>query len=126
MYQEIDVDRWRFLSAAAAGIAAARLDAVGASSAQSVGTNTFGELKQIDAAVLNIGYAELGPPHGGAVVLLHGWPYDIHSYVDVAPLLASAGYRVIVPYTTCRRKRPRPSRKRLSMWTGCDCPGSLF
>jgi pimeloyl-ACP methyl ester carboxylesterase len=98
MHQQIDVDRRRFLSAAAAAIAAARLAAVGASGAQSAGTATFGELKQIDAGVLNIGYAALGPPHGGAVVLLHGWPYDIHSYVDVAPLLASAGYRVIVPY----------------------------
>ena len=98
MYQQIDVDRRRFLSAAAAAIAAARLAAVGASGTPSAGTNTFGELKQIDAGVLKIGYAELGPPHGGAVVLLHGWPYDIHSYLDVAPLLASAGYRVIVPY----------------------------
>ena len=63
------------------------------------GTNTsFGPLKQIDAGVLNIGYAEAGPADGPAVILLHGWPYDIHSYVDVAPLLASAGYRVIVPY----------------------------
>ena len=58
----------------------------------------FGALKQIDAGVLNIGYAEAGPTGGPPVVLLHGWPYDIHSYVDVAPLLASAGYRVIVPY----------------------------
>src|SRR5260221_3001405 len=63
------------------------------------GTNTsFGSLKQIDAGVLNVGYAEAGPSDGRAVVLLHGWPYDIHSYVDVAPLLASAGYRGIVPY----------------------------
>jgi len=63
------------------------------------GTNTsFGPLKQIDAGVLNVGYAEAGPTDGPAVILLHGWPYDIHSYVDVAPLLASAGYRVIVPY----------------------------
>jgi pimeloyl-ACP methyl ester carboxylesterase len=63
------------------------------------GTNTsFGPLKQIDAGVLNVGYAEAGPASGPAVILLHGWPYDIHSYVDVAPLLASAGYRVIVPY----------------------------
>jgi pimeloyl-ACP methyl ester carboxylesterase len=63
------------------------------------GTNTsFGSLKQIDAGVLNVGYAEAGPTDGPAVILLHGWPYDIHSYVDVAPLLASAGYRVIVPY----------------------------
>ncbi|MFL5592889.1 MAG: alpha/beta fold hydrolase, partial [Ktedonobacteraceae bacterium] len=63
------------------------------------GTNTsFGSLKQIDADVLNVGYAEAGPTNGPAVILLHGWPYDIHSYVDVAPLLARAGYRVIVPY----------------------------
>ena len=63
------------------------------------GTNTsFGPLKQIDAGVLNVGYAEAGPADGPPVILLHGWPYDIHSFVDVAPLLASAGYRVIVPY----------------------------
>jgi pimeloyl-ACP methyl ester carboxylesterase len=63
------------------------------------GTHTsFGALKQIDAGVLNVGYAEAGPVDGPAVILLHGWPYDIHSFVDVAPLLASAGYRVIVPY----------------------------
>jgi pimeloyl-ACP methyl ester carboxylesterase len=55
-------------------------------------------LRQIDAGVLNVGYAEAGPAGGPSVVLLHGWPYDIHTYVDVAPLLASAGYRVIVPY----------------------------
>ena len=48
--------------------------------------------------VLNVGYAEAGPADGLSVILLHGWPYDIHSYVDVAPMLASAGYRVIVPY----------------------------
>src|SRR5438067_8387704 len=63
------------------------------------GTNTsFGVLKQIDAGLLNVGYAEAGKSDGPAVVLLHGWPYDIHSYVDVAPRLAQAGYRVIVPY----------------------------
>jgi pimeloyl-ACP methyl ester carboxylesterase len=71
------------------------------------GTNTtFGALKQIDAGLLNVGYAEAGPTDGSAVMLLHGWPYDIHSYVDVAPGLAQAGYRVIIPYlcgfgTTC-------------------------
>src|SRR5262249_4425175 len=59
---------------------------------------SFASLKQIDASLLNIGYAEDGPSTGPAVVLLDGWPYDIHSYVDVAPLLASSGYRVIVPY----------------------------
>ena len=63
------------------------------------GTNTsFGSLYQIDAGLLNVGYAEAGPADGQAVILLHGWPYDIHSYVDVAPLLAARGYRVIVPY----------------------------
>jgi pimeloyl-ACP methyl ester carboxylesterase len=63
------------------------------------GTHTsLGPLKQIDAGVLNVGYAEAGPADGPPVILLHGWPYDIHSYVDVAPALASAGYRVIVPY----------------------------
>jgi len=55
-------------------------------------------LKQIDAGVSNVGYAEAGPATGPAVILLHGWPYDIHSFVDVAPILSSAGYRVIVPY----------------------------
>jgi pimeloyl-ACP methyl ester carboxylesterase len=63
------------------------------------GTSTsFGPLKQVDAGVLNVGYAEAGPTDGPAVVLLHGWPYDIHSYVEVAPLLAAAGYRAIIPY----------------------------
>lgn len=59
---------------------------------------TFPQLKRIRAGLLNVGYAELGPAGGPAVICLHGWPYDIHSYVDVAPLLAEEGYRVIVPY----------------------------
>jgi pimeloyl-ACP methyl ester carboxylesterase len=89
-------------------IAAAQFGMVGAAAAQSSktelatikpGTNiTFASLKQIDAGVLNIGYAEAGPADGPVVILLHGWPYDIHTYVDVAPLLASAGHRVIVPH----------------------------
>ena len=58
----------------------------------------FGSLKQINADVLNVGYAEAGPTDGPAVMLLHGWPYDIHSYADVASRLSQAGYRVIVPY----------------------------
>ena len=70
-----------------------------ASAPSSQATHTsFASLKQIDAGVLNVGYAEAGPADGAPVILLHGWPYDIHTYVDVAPLLASAGYRVIVPY----------------------------
>jgi pimeloyl-ACP methyl ester carboxylesterase len=59
---------------------------------------TFARVKQIDAGLLNVGYVEAGPASGPAVILLHGWPYDIYSFVDVTPLLASAGYRVIVPY----------------------------
>ena len=59
---------------------------------------SFGPVKQIEAGVLNTGYVEAGPADGPAVVLLHGWPYDIHSFADVAPALAAAGYRVIVPF----------------------------
>lgn len=62
------------------------------------GATSFRTLRQIEAGLLDVGYAEDGPAHGTPVVLLHGWPYDIHSYVDVAPILAAAGYRVIVPY----------------------------
>ena len=63
-----------------------------------IGAVPLGPIKQIDAGVLNIGYAEVGPAGGTPVILLHGWPYDIHSYEEVAPLLAAKGYRVIVPY----------------------------
>jgi pimeloyl-ACP methyl ester carboxylesterase len=66
--------------------------------ASAVTNTSFSPLQQIDAGVLNVGYAESGPADGPAVILLHGWPYDIHSYVDVAPLLAAAGYRAITPY----------------------------
>ena len=111
MSPEINHRRRRFIGTAAMTIAAAELGMIGFAHAQSgnakpahlpaikPGTNTsFGPLKQIDAGVLNVGYAEAGPADGAAVILLHGWPYDIHTYVDVAPLLASAGYHVIVPY----------------------------
>jgi pimeloyl-ACP methyl ester carboxylesterase len=103
MPEEIDRDRRRFLGTAVMTIAAAELGMFGSANAQSSttkpGKNTsFGPLKQIDAGALNVGYAEAGPTDGPAVVLLHGWPYDIHSFVDVAPLLATAGYRVTVPY----------------------------
>jgi pimeloyl-ACP methyl ester carboxylesterase len=106
--ERIDQNRRRLIGAAALALAAAELGLTGAASAQNKssdlapikpGTNTsFGPLKQIDAGVLNVGYAEAGPPDGAPIILLHGWPYDIHSFVDVAPLLASTGYRVIVPY----------------------------
>jgi pimeloyl-ACP methyl ester carboxylesterase len=68
-----------------------------AGSARTGAPVSFGTLKQIDAGVLDVGYAELGPAGGRPVILLHGWPYDIHSFVEVAPVLASAGYRVLVP-----------------------------
>jgi pimeloyl-ACP methyl ester carboxylesterase len=68
------------------------------SPARSSSSSSFGPVKQIDAGVLNVGYVDSGPSDGPAVVLLHGWPYDIHSYADVAPILVSEGYRVIVPY----------------------------
>ena len=61
-------------------------------------STTFGTLKQIEAGVLNVGYVETGPANGPVVLLLHGWPYDVHTYAEVAPRLGSAGYRVIVPY----------------------------
>jgi pimeloyl-ACP methyl ester carboxylesterase len=111
MSDDIDHPRRRFLGVAAMGIAAAEFVAAGAAEAQpgaakpkalpaiKPGTNTsFAPLKQIDAGVLNVGYAEAGPAQGPVVILLHGWPYDIYSFVDVTPVLASAGYRVIVPY----------------------------
>jgi hypothetical protein len=59
---------------------------------------SFGPVKQINAGVLNVGYVEAGPADGRPVILLHGFPYDIHSFVEVVPLLAARGYRVIVPY----------------------------
>jgi pimeloyl-ACP methyl ester carboxylesterase len=106
--EQIDHDRRRFFGAAALSVAAAELGLTRSTPAQSQsqglpaikpGTNTsFGPLKQIDAGVLNVGYAESGPADGSPVILLHGWPYDIYSFVDVTPVLASAGYRVIVPF----------------------------
>jgi pimeloyl-ACP methyl ester carboxylesterase len=110
MSEEINPHRRHFFGTAAVTVAAAQLGLMGFATAQSAkpnsalptikpGTNkSFGALKQIDAGELNIGYAEAGPANGPVVILLHGWPYDIYSFVDVAPMLASAGYRVIVPY----------------------------
>jgi pimeloyl-ACP methyl ester carboxylesterase len=104
----IDRDRRRFFGAAALTLTGAELGVVGAARAETkpvqmaavkAGTKTsFAPLKQIDAGVLNIGYAEAGPANGSPVILLHGWPYDIHDYIEVAPILAAQGYRVIVPH----------------------------
>src|SRR5262245_12723308 len=97
---DIDRDRRRFLDGAAVTAAAAKYGWLTSSNAQPAkaklpaikpGTHTsFGPLKQIDAGVLNVAYAEAGPAGGSPVILLHGWPYDIYAFVDVAPLLASA------------------------------------
>ena len=90
-------DRRRLFGVAAATTAVAQLGLTRLAQADT--TTSFASLKQINAGLLNVGYAEAGPADGPAVILLHGWPYDIYSFVDAAPLLASAGYRVIVPYT---------------------------
>jgi pimeloyl-ACP methyl ester carboxylesterase len=98
----IDHCRRRLLGAAALTAATAQLGLAGWAKAQPAtrdGAAAFpAPLKQVNAGLLSVGYAELGPAGGKPVILLHGWPYDIHSYVDVAPILAAAGYRVIVPY----------------------------
>jgi pimeloyl-ACP methyl ester carboxylesterase len=107
--EDINRPRRRLFGVAAVTIAAAQLGVMAAARAQSgdgqpmpsprSGMNTsFAPLRQIDAGLLNIAYAEAGPADGPPVILLHGWPYDIYSFVDVTPLLASSGYRVIVPY----------------------------
>ena len=108
----IDPDRRRLFGAALMALVATQLD-VPAAMAQANVTSTakpnqrkpgmsnntsFATLKQVNAGVLNVGYAEVGPADGPVVILLHGWPYDIHAFVEVTPVLAAAGYRVIVPY----------------------------
>jgi pimeloyl-ACP methyl ester carboxylesterase len=108
MSNHIEFDRRRLLRVAATGLATSLFIPVGVAaqtgktksgSIPQAGLNTsFAPPKQIDAGLMNIGYVELGPTDGSPVILLHGWPYDIHSFADVVPLLASEGYRVIVPY----------------------------
>jgi pimeloyl-ACP methyl ester carboxylesterase len=103
MSDNIDPQRRRLVGAAMT-LAAAQFAFNGAAAAQPAKDGTtksgadFAPLKQIDAGLLNVGYAEAGPADGAPVILLHGWPYDIYSFVDVAPLLAAEGRRVIVPY----------------------------
>jgi pimeloyl-ACP methyl ester carboxylesterase len=95
--------RRRLLGATAATLAIGRLDGASAAQAKTAapartGNTSFAAVKRIEAGVLSVAYAEAGPMNGKPALLLHGWPYDIHTYVDVAPVLAAAGYRVIVPY----------------------------
>src|ERR1051325_8740728 len=107
MYREIENDRRRFLRDSAMAFAAIEFSGIGSLFAQATEKDSQQEsginhsstqIKQIDAGLLDVGYRDIGPENGSAVILLHGWPYDIQSFADVAPLLASAGYRVIVPY----------------------------
>jgi pimeloyl-ACP methyl ester carboxylesterase len=95
----IDLDRRRLLAVGAAAVATAQLATLRPARSQETSPKTsFAALKRVDAGLLSVGYAEQGPADGPAVILLHGWPYDIHSYVDVASLLADVGYRVLVPH----------------------------
>lgn len=108
MSPQFNHQRRRFFGIAAMTIAAAEFGvstivnaqtpAVSPASVKAGGHTSFAALKQIKAGVLDVGYAEAGPADGPVVLLVHGWPYDIHSYVDVAPILADAGYRVLIPY----------------------------
>jgi pimeloyl-ACP methyl ester carboxylesterase len=106
---DVNRDRRRFISTAAMAITAAQFGMGSSSDAQPTKPErvptikpgahpSFASIKQITAGELNVGYAEAGPADGPAVILLHGWPYDIYSYADVSAVLASAGYRIIVPY----------------------------
>ncbi len=100
MFTNSGFNRRDFLGTAAFTLAAA-LDTMTTRASSALPRHSAGQalnVKQIDAGVLNVGYADLGPAGGPAVVLLHGWPYDIHSYADVAPRLVAKGYRVMVPY----------------------------
>ena len=110
MTTDVDLARRSFLGSAAIAIAATPLGLVRPGEAQATSmdqaispaepqaSTPFGPVRQIDAGLLNVGFVDVGLPDGPAVMLLHGWPYDIHSFVDVAPALAAAGYRVIVPH----------------------------
>ena len=97
------IDRRRMLGLAAS----AAVLRIGSASAQSA----FGPIKQIDAGDLSVGYADVGPADGKPVLLLHGWPYDIHAFAEVAPRLAAAGYRAIVPFLRGYGAFARPARR---------------
>jgi pimeloyl-ACP methyl ester carboxylesterase len=97
MFDANAIDRRHFLGAAAFTLAATEVSLTGPVWAQGAPA-AFGPVKQIAAGALDVGYVDLGPANGPCVILLHGWPYDIHSFAEVAPRLAAAGRRVIVPY----------------------------
>lgn len=96
--EDKDPNRRGFIGAAALATVLAGLPVASRAGTSTQVSTTFVATKQIDAGVLNVGYVEMGPRDGQAVVLLHGWPYDIHAFTEVAPRLAAAGYRVIIPH----------------------------
>ncbi|SAL10577.1 alpha/beta hydrolase [Caballeronia peredens] len=98
MDDSVDLQRRRIVGATIAMMALAEAGAIGSAYAQMDGGASLGPIRQIDAGVLSVGYTQSGPSDGPVAILLHGWPYDIHSYAEVAPLLVAAGYRVIVPH----------------------------
>lgn len=100
-----DLKRRSFLGTATLGLAAAQLSLSSIAQAASTAgqgispaSNTFTDIRQIRAGVLDVGYVDAGPKDGYPIVLFHGWPYDIHAFIDVAPILAASGYRVIIPH----------------------------
>ncbi|MFC7299529.1 alpha/beta fold hydrolase [Herminiimonas aquatilis] len=111
MTETTNFKRRHFLNTAALGLVAAQMGLLTSANAASSGTsslstaagispgtNCFSDIKQIKAGLLDVGYVDVGPAHGIPVLLIHGWPYDIHAFIDVAPILAAAGYRVIIPH----------------------------
>jgi pimeloyl-ACP methyl ester carboxylesterase len=98
MDDHVNDERRRFIGAAAATLAVTRLSLTSTGASAATATPVAGAIKQVNAGVLNVGYVDAGPGNGPPVLLLHGWPYDIHSFDEVVPILADRGYRVIVPF----------------------------
>jgi pimeloyl-ACP methyl ester carboxylesterase len=98
MTDQINLRRRRLLGTTVASAGALQLGLGNLAWAQPTKSTGFSDIRQIDAGALNVGYVDAGPANGPVVMLLHGWPYDIHSFAAVTPLLTAQGYRVIVPY----------------------------
>jgi hypothetical protein len=129
MSDEINAPRRKLIGATALGLVAAQLGAAPAFAQNNApkrgiaASGSFGPLKRVNAGVLSIAYAEAEPANGPPVLLLHGWPYDIHSFADVAPILANAGYRVLIR-SRCRRSRWKAMRTARRTATQAFTPGN--